>query len=173
MENIKNQILLFYVIIILLTFIFLPSRLEGNGRITKYETYTDDHHIMQYGLYPEKVFTGPLHIALSVQDNETLLFVKSIVNIKISGPSFNEDVEAKNSLNSPQYYEYDTVIVDEGNYILDITIKSDKGISKINKNFEVFKGANTGNIIVIFLTFTAILVPFSIATRKILTTKSK
>ena len=96
-----------------------------------------------------------------MQDNETLLFVKSIVNIKISGPSFNENVEAKNSLNSPQYYEYDTVMVDEGDYILDITIKSDKGISKINKNFEVFKGANTGNIIVIFLTFTAISVSYT------------
>ena len=158
---------------IILAFIALPSNIEGNGRITKYDTYTDEHHIIQYGLYPEKVFTGPLHIALSVQDKETSLFVKSIVNIKISGPLFNEDVEAKNSLNSPQYYEYDTVIINEGEYILDITIESDKGISKINKNFEVFKGTNTGNIIVIFLTFTAILIPFSIATRKILTTKSK
>ncbi|MFL2767843.1 MAG: hypothetical protein ACJ0DE_03635 [Dehalococcoidia bacterium] len=173
MGNIKNQILFFYVITALLAFISLPSILEGNGRITKYDTHTDEYHIIQYGLYPEKVFTGPLHIALSVQDKDTALFVKSKVNIQITGPSFNESVEAKNSLNSPQYYEYDTVLIDEGNYILDITIESDKGISKINKNFEVFKGANTGNIIVIFLTFTAILIPFSIATRKILTTKSK
>ena len=173
MGNIKNQILLSYLIVVVMAFISLPSNIEGNGRITKYDTYEDEHHIIKYGLYPEKIFTGPLHVALSVQDKKSSLFIKSIVNIKISGPSFNEDVDAKNSLNSPQYYEYDTVVINEGDYILDITIESDIGISKISKNFEVYKGADTGNIIVIFLTFTAILVPFSIATRKILTTKSK
>tara|TARA_B100000945_G_scaffold320701_1_gene331655 strand:- start:992 stop:1516 length:525 start_codon:yes stop_codon:yes gene_type:complete len=173
MINTNTQITFISIISVLVLYLLFPIYAESNGRITKYETYTDDQHIIKYGVYPETIFTGPLHIAVSVQDKDTEMFLKAKVNINLTGPEFNKNIEAKNSLDSPQFYEYDTVLKNEGEYNLDISIESSKGISFIKKQFEASKGTDTANLIIIFFTFIIILVPFSIALRKIIINKNK
>ncbi len=143
-----------------------PNLIEANGRIEKYETYQDQHHLINYGLYPEKIFTGPLHIALSIQNINTLRYLDANVNIEISGTDFNENIKAKKSFDSPLFYEYDTFMFNEGIYNLTIIIDTIEGKSEIRKIFTVHKGTNITNILIIFSTITLILIPLSLITRK-------
>ena len=166
MINTNKFLSLYISIYILILYFSFPNLLEANGRIEKYEVYQDQHHLINYGLYPEKIFTGPLHVALSIQNINTLKHIDANVNIEISGPDFNENIKAKKSFDSPLFYEYDTIIFNEGLYNLTITIDTLEGNSEIKKIFTVNKGTNISNILIIFSTITLILIPFSLITRK-------
>ena len=166
MININKFLLLYISAYILILYFSFPNLVEANGRIEKYETYQDQHHLINYGLYPKKIFTGPLHIALSIQNINTLKYLDANVNIEISGPDFNENIKAKKSFDSPLFYEYDTIILNEGMYNLTIIIDTIEGNSEIRKIFTVHKGTNITNILIIFSTITLILIPLSLITRK-------
>tara|TARA_B110000116_G_C16571693_1_gene462152 strand:- start:29 stop:559 length:531 start_codon:yes stop_codon:yes gene_type:complete len=166
MININKFLLLYISAYIFILYFSFPNLLEANGRIEKYEIYQDQRHLINYGLYPEKIFTGPLHIALSIQNINTLKYLDAKVNINISGPNFTENIKAKKSFDSPLFYEYDTIMFNEGIYNLTIIIDTIEGNSEIRKIFTVHKGTNITNILIIFSTITLILIPLSLITRK-------
>ena len=96
----------------------------------------------------------------------TLKYLDAKVNINISGPNFTENIKAKKSFDSPLFYEYDTIMFNEGIYNLTIIIDTIEGNSEIRKIFTVHKGTNITNILIIFSTITLILIPLSLITRK-------
>ena len=107
---------------LLCMFFILPNLLEGNGRIEKYTILNDENHLINYGFFPEYPAVGPLHIAASIQNFSNMEYINAEVLININGPDFSEINSAKKSLNSPLFYEYDTVLKNTGIHEIKITI---------------------------------------------------
>ena len=72
MGNIKNQILFFYVITALLAFISLPSILEGNGRITKYD---NDRYVVISGCEYKNCTKKGL-VFIDTEDNYVIALIR-------------------------------------------------------------------------------------------------
>ena len=151
---------------LLCMFFILPNLLEGNGRIEKYKTLNDENHLINYGFFPEYPSIGPLHIAASVQNSSNMEYINAKVLININGPDFSEKNSAKQSLNSPLFYEYDTVLKNTGIHEIKITIESQIGKTEILKKINVKESINILNSLIIFIMFLFIFIPILIFIRK-------
>ncbi|GIT12537.1 MAG: hypothetical protein CM1200mP33_7230 [Chloroflexota bacterium] len=54
-------------------------------------------------------------------------YINAEVLIHINGPDFNEKNSAKKSLDSPLFYEYDTILKNTGDHEIKIIIESKLG----------------------------------------------
>ena len=151
---------------LLCIFLILPNLLEGNGRIETYKTLNDENHLINYGFFPEYPSIGPLHIAASVQNSSNMEYINAKVLININGPDFSEENSAKQSLNSPLFYEYDTVLKNTGIHEIKITIESQIGKTEILKKINVKESINILNSLIIFIMFLFIFIPILIFIRK-------
>jgi len=147
-------------------FFILPNLLEGNGRIEKYTILNDKNHLINYGFFPEYPSIGPLHIAASVQNSSNMEYINAEVLININGPDFSEINSAKKSLNSPLFYEYDTVLKNTGIHEIKIIIESKIGKTEILNKINVKESTNILNSVVIFIMFLLIFIPILIFIRK-------
>ena len=151
---------------LLCMFFILPNLLESNGRIEKYTILNDKNHLINYGFFPEYPSVGPLHIAASVQNSSNMEYINAEVQININGPDFSEINSAKKSLNSPLFYEYDTVLKNTGIHEIKITVKSQIGKTEILKKIDVKESTNILNSLIIFMMFLCIFIPILIFIRK-------
>jgi len=151
---------------LLCTFLILPNLLESNGRIEKYKTLNDNSHVINYGFFPEYPSVGPLHIAASVQNSSNMEYINAEVLIHINGPDFNEKNSAKKSLDSPLFYEYDTILKNTGDHEIKIIIESKIGKTEILNKINVKESTNILNSVVIFIMFLLIFIPILIFIRK-------
>jgi hypothetical protein len=147
-------------------FLIFPNLLEGNGRIEKYKTLNDENHLINYGFFPEYPSIGPLHIAASVQNSSNMEYINAKVLININGPNVNEKYSAKKSLNSPVFYEYDTVLKNTGIHDIKISIESQIGKTEILEKIDVKKSTNILHSFIIFIVFLFIFIPILIFIRK-------
>tara|TARA_B100000686_G_scaffold91955_1_gene98485 strand:- start:5394 stop:5852 length:459 start_codon:yes stop_codon:yes gene_type:complete len=146
--------------------LILPNLLESNGRIEEYKTLNDKNHLINYGFFPEYPSVGPLHIAASVQNSSNMEYINAEVLIHINGPDFNEKNSAKKSLNSPLFYEYDTILKNTGDHEIKIIIESKIGKTEILNKINVKESTNILNSVVIFIMFLLIFIPILIFIRK-------
>ena len=151
---------------LLCIFLILPNLLESNGRIEEYKTLNDKNHLINYGFFPEYPSVGPLHIAASVQNSSNMEYINAEVLININGPDFNEKNSAKKSLNSPLFYEYDTILKNTGDHEIKIIIESRIGKTEILNKINVKESTNILNSVVIFIMFLLIFIPILIFIRK-------
>jgi len=151
---------------LLCIFLILPNLLESNGRIEEYKTLNDKNHLINYGFFPEYPSVGPLHIAASVQNSSNMEYINAEVLIHINGPDFNEKNSAKKSLNSPLFYEYDTILKNTGDHEIKIIIESQIGKTEILNKINVKESTNILNSVVIFIMFLLIFIPILIFIRK-------
>ena len=147
-------------------FLILPNLLESNGRIEEYKTLNDKNHLINYGFFPEYPSVGPLHIAASVQNSSNMEYINAEVLIHINGPDFNEKNSAKKSLDSPLFYEYDTILKNTGDHEIKIIIESKIGKTEILNKINVKESTNILNAVVIFIMFLLIFIPILIFIRK-------
>ena len=154
------------LIFLLFIFLILPNLLEGNGRIEKYKILKDKNHLINYGFFPEYPSIGPLHIAASIQNPSNMEYLNAKVVITINGPNLNEKNSAKKSLNSPVFYEYNTVLKNTGIHDIKITIESQIGKTEILEKIDVKKSTNILNSFIIFIVFLFIFIPILIFIRK-------
>ena len=154
------------LIFLLFIFLILPNLLEGNGKIEKYKILKDKNHLINYGFFPEYPSIGPLHIAASIQNPSNMEYLNAKVVITINGPNLNEKNSAKKSLNSPVFYEYNTVLKNTGIHDIKITIESQIGKTEILEKIDVKKSTNILNSFIIFITFLFIFIPILIFIRK-------
>ena len=124
---------------LLCIFLILPNLLESNGRIEEYKILNDKNHLINYGFFPEYPSVGPLHIAASVQNSSNMEYINAEVLIHINGPDFNEKNSAKKSLDSPLFYEYDTILKNTGDHEIKIIIESQIGKTEILNRINVKK----------------------------------
>jgi hypothetical protein len=146
--------------------LILPNLLESNGRIEEYKTLNDKNHLINYGFFPEYPSVGPLHIAASVQNSSNMEYINAEVLIHINGPDFNEKNSAKKSLDSPLFYEYDTILKNTGDHEIKIIIESQIGKTEILNRINVKESTNILNSVVIFIMFLLIFIPILIFIRK-------
>tara|TARA_B100001123_G_scaffold345724_1_gene393288 strand:+ start:304 stop:774 length:471 start_codon:yes stop_codon:yes gene_type:complete len=146
--------------------LILPNLLESNGRIEEYKTLNDKNHLINYGFFPEYPSVGPLHIAASVQNSSNMEYINAEVLIHINGPDFNEKNSAKKSLDSPLFYEYDTILKNTGDHEIKIIIESKIGKTEILNKINVKESTNILNSVVIFIMFLLIFIPILIFIRK-------
>ena len=151
---------------LLCIFLILPNLLESNGRIEEYKTLNDKNHLINYGFFPEYPSVGPLHIAASVQNSSNMEYINAEVLIHINGPDFDEKNSAKKSLDSPLFYEYDTILKNTGNHEIKIIIESRIGKTEILNKINVKESTNILNSVVIFIMFLLIFIPILIFIRK-------
>ena len=151
---------------LLCMFFILPNLLEGNGRIEKYTILNDENHLINYGFFPEYPAVGPLHIAASIQNFSNMEYINAEVLIHINGPEFYEKNSAKKSLNSPLFYEYDTILKNTGDHEIKIIIESKIGKTEILNKINVKESTNILNSVVIFIMFLLIFIPILIFIRK-------
>ena len=151
---------------LLCIFLILPNLLESNGRLEEYKTLNDKNHLINYGFFPEYPSVGPLHIAASVQNSSNMEYINAEVLIHINGPDFNEKNSAKKSLNSPLFYEYDTILKNTGDHEIKIIIESRIGKTEILNKINVKESTNILNSVVIFIMFLLIFIPILIFIRK-------
>ena len=151
---------------LLCIFLILPNLLESNGRIEEYKILNDKNHLINYGFFPEYPSVGPLHIAASVQNSSNMEYINAEVLININGPDFNEKNSAKKSLNSPLFYEYDTILKNTGEHEIKIIIESKVGKTEILNKINVKESTNILNSVVIFIMFLLIFIPILIFIRK-------
>ena len=151
---------------LLCIFLILPNLLESNGRIEEYKILNDKNHLINYGFFPEYPSVGPLHIAASVQNSSNMEYINAEVLININGPDFNEKNSAKKSLNSPLFYEYDTILKNTGDHEIKIIIESQIGKTEILNKINVKESTNILNSVVIFIMFLLIFIPILIFIRK-------
>ena len=86
--------------------------------------------------------------------------------LNINGPDFSEINSAKKSLNSPLFYEYDTVLKNTGIHEIKITVESQIGKTEILKKINVKESTNILNSLIIFMMFLCIFIPILIFIRK-------
>tara|TARA_B100001750_G_C15411425_1_gene547998 strand:- start:538 stop:996 length:459 start_codon:yes stop_codon:yes gene_type:complete len=146
--------------------LILPNLLESNGRIEEYKILNDKNHLINYGFFPEYPSVGPLHIAASVQNSSNMEYINAEVLIHINGPDFNEKNSAKKSLDSPLFYEYDTILKNTGDHEIKIIIESQIGKTEILNKINVKESTNILNSVVIFIMFLLIFIPILIFIRK-------
>jgi hypothetical protein len=146
--------------------LILPNLLESNGRIEEYKILNDKNHLINYGFFPEYPSVGPLHIAASVQNSSNMEYINAEVLIHINGPDFNEKNSAKKSLDSPFFYEYDTILKNTGDHEIKIIIESQIGKTEILNKINVKESTNILNSVVIFIMFLLIFIPILIFIRK-------
>ena len=151
---------------LLCIFLILPNLLESNGRIEEYKILNDKNHLINYGFFPEYPSVGPLHIAASVQNSSNMEYINAEVLIHINGPDFNEINSAKKSLDSPLFYEYDTILKNTGDHEIKIIIESKIGKTEILNKINVKESTNILNSVVIFIMFLLIFIPILIFIRK-------
>ena len=151
---------------LLCIFLILPNLLESNGRIEEYKILNDKNHLINYGFFPEYPSVGPLHIAASVQNSSNMEYINAEVLIHINGPDFNEKNSAKKSLDSPLFYEYDTILKNTGDHEIKIIIESKIGKTEILNKINVKESTNILNSVVIFIMFLLIFIPILIFIRK-------
>ena len=151
---------------LLCMFFILPNLLEGNGRIEKYTILNDENHLINYGFFPEYPAVGPLHIAASIHNFSNMEYINAEVLININGPGFNEKNSAKKSLNSPLFYEYDTVLKNTGVHEIKIIIESQIGKTEILSKINVKESTNILNSLIIFIMFLFIFIPILLFIRK-------
>ena len=151
---------------LLCIFLILPNLLESNGRIEEYKTLNDENHLINYGFFPEYPSVGPLHIAASVQNSSNMEYINAEVLIHINGPDFDEKNSAKKSLDSPLFYEYDTILKNTGDHEIKIIIESRIGKTEILNKINVKESTNILNSVVIFIMFLLIFIPILIFIRK-------
>ena len=151
---------------LLCIFLILPNLLESNGRIEEYKTLNDKNHLINYGFFPEYPSVGPLHIAASVQNSSNMEYINAEVLININGPDFNEKNSAKKSLDSPLFYEYDTILKNTGDHEIKIIIESKIGKTEILNKINVKESTNILNSLIIFMMFLFIFIPILIFIRK-------
>ena len=151
---------------LLCIFLILPNLLESNGRIEEYKTLNDKNHLINYGFFPEYPSVGPLHIAASVQNSSNMVYINAEVLIHINGPDFDEKNSAKKSLDSPLFYEYDTILKNTGDHEIKIIIESRIGKTEILNKINVKESTNILNSVVIFIMFLLIFIPILIFIRK-------
>ena len=151
---------------LLCIFLILPNLLESNGRIEEYKILNDKNHLINYGFFPEYPSVGPLHIAASVQNSSNMEYINAEVLIHINGPDFDEKNSAKKSLDSPLFYEYDTILKNTGDHEIKIIIESRIGKTEILNKINVKESTNILNSVVIFIMFLLIFIPILIFIRK-------